>query len=279
MAGRKGSPPRVLLAEDDEEMRKLIVHALRNDYDVTECTDGYSLFKHLHSTLELKRDESFDVVISDIRMPGLTGIENVEIFHQNRGWPPIILITAFGDKETHALAEHLGVAAVLDKPFEIADLLTKVREITESSGASVSRVEPSPAVEKQKIGFPLQIVYRSEALHSVHVERIIYRNAAKLNRFRDHITNCRIIVDIPHHHHHTGNLCRVEIILSVAGQELVVNHNGGRSGEYTDIDTAVRKKVEAAGRRLKVFLERTGDAWKQPGGAGSPRQGGDGTAA
>jgi DNA-binding response OmpR family regulator len=43
--------------------------------------------------------------------------------------PPIILITAFGDAEVHQQASELGVAAILDKPFEVAELLAKVREV------------------------------------------------------------------------------------------------------------------------------------------------------
>jgi putative sigma-54 modulation protein len=220
----KGRLPRVLLAEDDEEMRKLIVHALGSAYEVTECSDGYGLFKHLHSILELKQDESFDVVISDIRMPGLTGI---------------------------------------DKPFEIADLLAKVREITSSSKGPGPRDSSAPRTEKGKIHFPLQIVFRSGALHSAHVERMIRRSAAKLDRFHESIANCRVVVDIPHNHHRRGNQCRVEIILSVAGRELVANHNG----EYAEIDVAVRKKFEAAARRLKAFLEQKSDAQRSDRGA------------
>jgi DNA-binding response OmpR family regulator len=44
-------------------------------------------------------------------------------------FPPMILITAFGDKETHMLAERLGAAALFDKPFDIDDMLKKVRAI------------------------------------------------------------------------------------------------------------------------------------------------------
>ncbi len=43
-------------------------------------------------------------------------------------FPPTILITAFGDEETHEKARQVGVAAVLDKPFDMNDLLGKVRE-------------------------------------------------------------------------------------------------------------------------------------------------------
>jgi len=62
-------------------------------------------------------------------MPGLTGLEVLDGLHQCKDLPPIILVTAFGDEQTHRLAESFGAVAVFDKPFDIDDLLTKVREV------------------------------------------------------------------------------------------------------------------------------------------------------
>jgi len=69
-------------------------------------------------------------------MPGLTGLEILEDLHECNGFPPMISITAFGDKETHEKAEKFGAAAIFDKPFEIDDLLAKVREIVPPKTAS-----------------------------------------------------------------------------------------------------------------------------------------------
>ena len=73
------------------------------------------------------------MIISDIRMPGLTGIEILEGLHTLESFPPMILITAFSDEETHAKAHRLEAAAIFDKPFDIEDLLAKVREILHPS--------------------------------------------------------------------------------------------------------------------------------------------------
>jgi two-component system response regulator (stage 0 sporulation protein F) len=121
---------RILLAEDDDEMRKLLAQALCEDrYEVIQCHDGGEFLVRLQSFIIDKHSVDFDVIISDIRMPGLTGLEILKDLHECRGFPPMILITAFGDKETHAKAEKFGAAAIFDKPFEIDDLLAKVREI------------------------------------------------------------------------------------------------------------------------------------------------------
>ncbi len=126
---------RILLAEDDEQLRGALARVLRADgYEVTECGDGLRLREHLGCMLlspeGLGRDpERFDVIVSDIRMPGATGLavlEGVQLFEE---FPPMILITGFGDEETHVKAKRLGAAATLNKPFAAKDLLAKVREI------------------------------------------------------------------------------------------------------------------------------------------------------
>jgi two-component system response regulator (stage 0 sporulation protein F) len=123
--------PRILLAEDDAEMRSLLALMLRKEgYHVTECPDGISLLDQLSFFfLPGQEHEEVDLIISDIRMPGVTGMEILMGAHENAGFPPIILITAFGDEKTHAQAKQFEAAAMFDKPFDIDDLLTKVREL------------------------------------------------------------------------------------------------------------------------------------------------------
>ena len=75
----------------------------------------------------------FDAVISDIRMPGVSGLSIVKGLRDCEGFPPVILITAFGSEETHAAAREMGVAAMFDKPFDLEDLLTVVRRILPQS--------------------------------------------------------------------------------------------------------------------------------------------------
>jgi two-component system response regulator (stage 0 sporulation protein F) len=121
----------ILLAEDDKEMRSLLALMLRKEgYQVCECRDGLSLLDMLSSFfLPSEEHKNFDLIISDIRMPGITGMEILMGANELDNFPPIILITAFGDKETHMQAERLGAAALFDKPFDIDELLKKVHAI------------------------------------------------------------------------------------------------------------------------------------------------------
>jgi two-component system response regulator (stage 0 sporulation protein F) len=130
---------RVLLAEDDYEMRALLAITLqKSGYEVVECSDGIGMLTHLAAFLlpnEFDR-EPVDLIISDIRMPGVTGMEVLEGKPKNRDFPPMILITAFGDAETHVLAKQFGAAAIFDKPFDMDVLLEKVKDVLSGAHAN-----------------------------------------------------------------------------------------------------------------------------------------------
>ena len=141
---------RILLAEDDHEMRALLRHALRAaGYGVVSCRDGVDLLDHLDAYLSTskgdgrftKENPHIDLIVSDIRMPGVTGLEIQEGLRECTGKPPMILITAFGSKDIHEQAERLGIAAVFDKPFDIGKLIAKVRQIVPLEIESTVRLE------------------------------------------------------------------------------------------------------------------------------------------
>lgn len=120
----------ILLAEDDGEMRALLTKAFRSrGFDVIECQNGIDLVERLSSYVISGKSEHFDLIISDVRMPGMTGLEVLESMYQWVGFPPMILITAFGDEETHARSRQLGALATFDKPFEVEHLVAKVQDI------------------------------------------------------------------------------------------------------------------------------------------------------
>jgi len=121
----------VLVAEDDAEMRRLVVEALRKDgHQVTEASDGGRLLARLAEVL--RRDPALatiDVIVSDIRMPGVTGLDLLERMDRAGMRVPFILMTAFGDDETRRRVESAG-AVYLDKPLSLAALRHAVLRLT-----------------------------------------------------------------------------------------------------------------------------------------------------
>jgi DNA-binding response OmpR family regulator len=131
---RRAVPGHVVLADDDDEMRAMLTQSLRAEgYEVTECRDGMQLVGLLWDNTKGHVRLDFDLVISDIRMPGVLGLSVLAGVQAYGGGLPVILITAFGDEATRAEAYRLGAAAILDKPFEVDDLLLTVRTVLRGS--------------------------------------------------------------------------------------------------------------------------------------------------
>lgn len=124
----KPTPKRLLLAEDDEAFRTLLADTLRRDgYDVIEAKHGIHLLEALEPAMfEGHVEERPDLIISDYHMPGCTGMSILAGVQSSGLDIPFIVITAFGDAETHTKARHLGAVAVFDKPFDLDDLRTAV---------------------------------------------------------------------------------------------------------------------------------------------------------
>jgi DNA-binding response OmpR family regulator len=119
----------LLLVEDDLEMRDMLASALRRDgYAVIEAANGDDALEWLGpGVLEGNPDRLPDVVVSDIRLPYFSGLDIAEGLQLARKDVPVILITGFGDPETHAEALRIGAHCVLDKPFELDDLRVAIR--------------------------------------------------------------------------------------------------------------------------------------------------------
>jgi len=119
-------PTRVLVADDDEEMRALLAQTLRDDgYEVREAADGFDALL----AAGLGRGEEIggvDLIVTDLRMPGLTGAELLAGLRALSWDVPVVLISAFLDEETARLALRHTAVQVLSKPFSLVALRAAV---------------------------------------------------------------------------------------------------------------------------------------------------------
>ena len=116
---------RVLLAEDDPELRGLLSMVLILCYLSAKegFADGSELLEVLADACQAKAlDERFDLIISDIRMPGGGGLNMLASLRGVGSHMPVVLITAFGDEAVRHAAANFGALATLDKPFDLDDL-------------------------------------------------------------------------------------------------------------------------------------------------------------
>jgi DNA-binding response OmpR family regulator len=126
----EGRRPRILVAEDDLEMRRVVIDCLRRDgYDVVDVTDGGQLLVRITEIYRLRpAPEPIDLILTDVRMPVCSGFDIIEGLREANWVTPVIIMTAFGDDEARARAAKLN-AVLLDKPFEMSALRTHVQEL------------------------------------------------------------------------------------------------------------------------------------------------------
>ena len=121
---------RILVVEDDPEMRSLLKDFMEEEgIEVASVEDGSEAFRRLAR-------ENFDLIITDIRMPGLSGLDILPGLKQIRPRSPVIAITAFGSEEIHRRAMENGADAYLEKPLHLAELKKLVQQMIFSPGGA-----------------------------------------------------------------------------------------------------------------------------------------------
>jgi CheY-like chemotaxis protein len=250
------SPLRILLAEDDFEMRKMLSWYLqKKGCNVIASKNGDDLMRHLGLLGPLEYFHGFDLIISDIRMPGVTGLQVLEAAKEFDDFPPMILITAFPDKQTLDLSRRLGAAAILTKPFDMDDLLSIISQIfplwliSEKAQLPLSKQEPAA------VRFPIDLCFRHD-LEGEHIKDFVYNMATKLNRFGQHIENCRVVLDQSGAHHQRNRLYHVTINIDVPGKTITVKHDSETGSGFENLYLSIHFAFGAAIRRLKRYLQK-----------------------
>lgn len=135
---------RVLIVEDSDDMRDLMKLLLEETgYETITAGDGHEALKYIEDDQEF-----IDIVITDVRMPGVTGHEILAAVRERRGETPVIVITAFGSVEQAVGMVQSGAFQYLTKPFNKENLLGLIEKALEHSAprreqARLRRESPS----------------------------------------------------------------------------------------------------------------------------------------
>jgi DNA-binding NtrC family response regulator len=188
---------RILLVDDDEDTRATLSEALHDlGFEVETRGDGAA-------GLEQAAQQSFDVVLTDLKMPKMDGIELCQRLSGERPQLPVVVMTAFGDLESALAALRAGAFDFIIKPFtveQVAEALRRARKhaadsslVVRSSdgqtiqkkgdGASPRHRESLEEVERQHIMLVLDAVSwnKAEAARTLGIDRAtLYR---KLRRY------------------------------------------------------------------------------------------------
>ena len=120
----KESKKRILIIEDDKDMRFLLKDFIeeQDGYEVEEVRDGSEAFPKLMA-------KDFDLIITDIRMPGLSGLDIIPGLKNLQPGVSIIAITAFGSEEIQRKVLARGAHAYLEKPVSLARLRSLIEDL------------------------------------------------------------------------------------------------------------------------------------------------------
>lgn len=128
----------VAIVDDDAEVRSLLAAVLSQDgYDIATLANGDALLTHLGKSLSKPGTDALpELIVLDVKMPGLSGLDVLAALRSTHWKAPVIIITAFGDGLTHDRAKRLGAVAVFEKPFEVDDLRRAVQDALASAHES-----------------------------------------------------------------------------------------------------------------------------------------------
>ena len=146
---------RILIIEDEEPIRRVLVRILTEEdrqYEITEAIDGKKGF-------DLLQKGTFDLVLCDIKMPNMDGIEVLQKANSKIISTPFIMLTGHGNVETAVEAMKLGAYDFISKPPDLNRLLTSVRHALENK---LLRNENKKL--KRKVAQKFQIIGESKAV-------------------------------------------------------------------------------------------------------------------
>ena len=123
---------KILIIDDDRELGEMLAEFLSPDHlDVSACLSG-------EEGLEALREESYDLLILDIMLPGMNGLDVLKVVRE-RSDIPVIMLTARGDDVDRILGLEFGADDYLAKPFNPRELLARIKAIMRRTRADERR--------------------------------------------------------------------------------------------------------------------------------------------
>ncbi|HOB32594.1 MAG TPA: sigma-54 dependent transcriptional regulator [Verrucomicrobiota bacterium] len=152
-----GEMPRILIVDDDPGQRSLLNSFLQSQGFETVLADSGE------RALEALRTGRFDMMISDVRMPGMSGLDTLRAARKEHATLPVLLVTAFTDVRDAVAAMRDGAVNYLAKPIDLEELLASVQQAT-----GVSQSVPLKYADDKQL--PEYVIARSPLMQAVFRE-------------------------------------------------------------------------------------------------------------
>jgi len=243
--------PKILLIEDEAAIRRVLIKILteeNNTYEVEEAVDGLE-------GIEILKDRDFDLVLCDIKMPKMDGVEVLEAVKKIKPEIPFVMISGHGDLDTAVNTMRLGAFDYISKPPDLNRLLNTVRNALDRKELVVENTRL-----KKKIGKNYEMIGESEAITKIKdiVEKVAPTDARVLITGPNG-TGKELVAHWLHQKSDRANAPMVEVNCAAIPSELIESELFGHvKGAFTSAARDRAGKFEAANGGT-IFLDEIGD--------------------
>jgi two-component system nitrogen regulation response regulator NtrX len=241
----------ILIIEDEAAIRRVLVKILSEEnasYIVEEAEDGAAGYEKIKNT-------DYDLVLCDIKMPKMDGVELLEAVKKIKPEIPMVMISGHGDMETAINTMRLGAFDYISKPPDLNRLLNTVRNALDKKQLVVENT-----ILKKKVSKNYEIIGESEAIN--HVKLLIEKVApteARVLITGPNGTGKELVAHQLHEKSERANFPLVEVNCAAIPSELIESELFGHvKGAFTSAVKDRAGKFEAADKGT-IFLDEIGD--------------------
>jgi two-component system nitrogen regulation response regulator NtrX len=243
--------PKILIIEDEAAIRRVLVKILseENDtYQLTEAEDGLQ-------GIELIKNEDFDLVLCDIKMPKMDGVEVLEAAKKIKPEIPMVMISGHGDLDTAVNTMRLGAFDYISKPPDLNRLLNTVRIALDRQELVVENT-----LLKKKVSKNYEMIGASDAIEQVKemIEKVA-TTEARVFITGPNGTGKELVAHWIHQKSDRSKGPMIEVNCAAIPSELIESELFGHvKGAFTSAIKERAGKFEAANKGT-IFLDEIGD--------------------
>ncbi len=244
--------PSILIVEDEAKMRRLLELQLADEgFRAVTAPDA-------ESGLQLLQKDQFDLVVTDFKLPGMTGLEFLQAVKRANAAIPVIIMTAYGTVESAVEAMKIGASDYVLKPFSLAELVLIIRKELDSRNLREENRTLREALG-QRYHYD-NIVARGEKMQAVLalVERVAPTNSTVLLGGESGVGK-DLIARAIHQHSHRASGPFIKINSTAIPENLLESELFGyEKGAFSGATTSKPGKFELADKGT-LFLDEIGD--------------------
>lgn len=242
---------KILIIEDEESIRRVLVRILNEEdsnFEIYEASDG-------KKGLESISKENFDLVLCDIKMPKIDGIELLQRTRKKNSSLPFIMLTGHGNVETAVESMKLGAYDFISKPPDLNRLITSVRNALERK-----ELVTENKILRKKVAKRYQIIGESKSIKAIHelIDKVA-QSEARVLITGESGTGKELVAHQIHKRSLRQKSSFVEVNCAAIPAELIESELFGHTkGSFTSAVRDRQGKFEAANGGI-LFLDEIGD--------------------